>query len=100
MTKRAEDIIKASIGDGKNELLNVAIANAIYECAERLCTDWAELQHPADVLREIADEILELDPNKDSHFGNSLKSMEERIANLERQVEALNYVTDVSDYYE
>ena len=31
---------------------------------------------------------------------DQLNSMEERIAELERQVEALNYVTDVSDYYE
>lgn len=97
MTVRAEEILNAA---SKSVLLNVAIANAIYECAERLCTDWAELQHPAVVLREIADEILELDPNNNSCEGNNLKSMEERITNLERQVEALNYVTDVSDYYE
>jgi hypothetical protein len=31
--------------------------DALKYVADRLCTDWAELQHPADVLREIADEL-------------------------------------------
>jgi hypothetical protein len=34
-----------------------ALATAIRKCADRFCTDWAELQHPTDVLNEIADEL-------------------------------------------
>lgn len=33
------------------------IARVIREAADRLCTDWGELEHPVDVLREIADEV-------------------------------------------
>jgi hypothetical protein len=33
------------------------IAFIINEAAARLCTDWAEGQHPADVLYELANEI-------------------------------------------
>jgi len=33
------------------------VACVIREVADRLCTDWGELQHPVDVLREIADEV-------------------------------------------
>ena len=105
MSIRAEEILNAAIGDSKPKLLSKVIAYALYASADRLCTDWGELQHPADVLREIADEILELDKLENYGRGpivdtDQLNSMEERIVELERQVEALNYVTDVSDYYE
>lgn len=33
------------------------VVAALKYAADRLCTDWGELQHPADVLREIADEL-------------------------------------------
>ena len=33
------------------------IARVIREVADRLCTDCGELQHPYDVLNEIADEV-------------------------------------------
>jgi len=33
------------------------VACVIREVADRLCTDLAELQHPYDVLMEIADEV-------------------------------------------
>lgn len=33
---------------------------ALKYAADRLCTDVGELQHPADVLREIAEELEEL----------------------------------------
>jgi len=32
-------------------------ASALRYVADRMYTDWAELQHPADVLGEIADEL-------------------------------------------
>ena len=41
----------------KTDDMREALATAVNEVADRLCTDWGELQHPADVLREIADEL-------------------------------------------
>lgn len=63
MTDRAEQIWKAFCGELTQEPtddMREALATAIRIVADRLCTDWAELQHPADVLREIADELEEL----------------------------------------
>ena len=34
----------------------IAVAT-LREVADRLCMDWGEMQHPVDVLREIADEV-------------------------------------------
>jgi hypothetical protein len=60
MTYRAEEIW----GSFCNELIieptedmRQALATAIRVVADRLCTDWGELQHPYDVLNEIADEV-------------------------------------------
>ena len=60
MTIRAEQIVNATLEltlrpqkDDRKKL----IAFIINEVADRLCTDWCELQHPVDVLREIADEV-------------------------------------------
>ncbi len=39
--------------------VKTALSVAIREVADRLCTDWGELQHPYDVLNEIADELDE-----------------------------------------
>ena len=36
------------------------IARVIREVADRLYTDWGELQHPASVLHDIANEVEEL----------------------------------------
>jgi hypothetical protein len=60
MTQRAQEIVDATMeltlrpqqGDRAK-----VIACALREVADRLYTDWAELQHPADVLGEIADEL-------------------------------------------
>lgn len=97
MTKRADDILSAAIGDGRAQPLNVAIANAFYECAERMCTDWAELQHPADVLREIADELLNIEIVAELKI---LDDVNLRITELERRLDAVEYVTDTSSYYD
>jgi hypothetical protein len=60
MTIRAQELLEASMEltlrpqkDDRKKL----IAFIINEVADRLCTDWCELQHPVDVLREIADEL-------------------------------------------
>ncbi len=39
--------------------VKTALSVAIRVVADRLCTDWGELQHPYDVLNEIADELDE-----------------------------------------
>ena len=61
MTRRAEEILNAAIGDGTTKSMNVLIADVLYLCADRMYTDWGELQHPAGVLREMADEVLTLE---------------------------------------
>jgi len=73
MTERAQQIVDAGhrvsdggvslgslIRQGKEPMsarVNYEYAAVIREVADRLCTDLAELQHPYDVLNEIADEI-------------------------------------------
>lgn len=73
MTERAQQIVNAGhrvsdggvslgslIRQGKEPMsarVNYEYAAVIREVADRLCTDWGELQHPYDVLNEIADEI-------------------------------------------
>ena len=67
MTIRAEQVWKAFMGElidnglKDSEDVRQALSTAIREVADRLCTDWAELQHPYDVLNEIADELNELE---------------------------------------
>ena len=60
MTIRAEQIVNATLEHSlrpKRGGRAKVIAVALREVADRLCTDWSELQHPVDVLREIADEV-------------------------------------------
>ena len=73
MTERAQQIVNAGhrvsdggvtlgslIHQGKEPMsarVNYEYAAVIREVADRLCTDLGELQHPYDVLNEIADEI-------------------------------------------
>jgi len=60
MTIRAEQIVNATLEltlRPKSEDRKKVVACVIREVADRLCTDWSELQHPVDVLREIADEV-------------------------------------------
>ena len=60
MTRRAQYLLDASMNltvrpqRGDRQKL---IAFILREVADRLCTDWGELQHPYDVLNEIADEV-------------------------------------------
>jgi hypothetical protein len=67
MTIRAEQVWKAFMGElidnglKDSEDVKQGLSTAIREVADRLCTDWAELQHPYDVLNEIADELNELE---------------------------------------
>lgn len=62
-TQRAQELLDASMEltlrpqkDDRKKL----IAFIINEVAARLCTDWAEGQHPVDVLYELANEVEEL----------------------------------------
>ena len=60
MTIRAEQIVNATLEltlRPQSEDRKKVVACVIREVADRLCTDWAELQHPADVLNDIADEV-------------------------------------------
>jgi hypothetical protein len=60
MTIRATEIWEAFCGeltqDGTEDMRQ-ALATAIRVVADRLCTDWGELQHPSTVLEEIVDEL-------------------------------------------
>jgi hypothetical protein len=60
MTIRAQQIFDATLEltlRPQSEDRKKVVACVIREVADRLCTDLAELQHPVDVLREIADEV-------------------------------------------
>ena len=57
---RAEEIwetFKAELIVEPTDDMKEALATAIRVVADRLCTDWGELQHPSTVLEEIADEL-------------------------------------------
>jgi len=60
MTIRAEQIVNATLEltlRPQSEDRKKVVACVIREVADRLCTDWGELQCPIEVLREIADEV-------------------------------------------
>lgn len=60
MTTRALQILESTMEltlrpkSGDRQKL---IARVIREVADRLCTDWGELEDPITILREIADEV-------------------------------------------
>ena len=60
MTTRALQILESTMElsmrpkSGDRQKL---IARVINEVADRLCTDWGELEDPVSVLREIANEV-------------------------------------------
>ena len=59
-TYRAEQIWEAFKGElivEPTEDMKQALSYSIRIVADRVCTDWGELQHPYDVLNEIADEV-------------------------------------------
>ena len=63
ITERTQKIWEAFCGElidngvKDSEDVRQGLSTAIRIVADRLCTDWAELQHPYDVLMEIADEL-------------------------------------------
>jgi len=60
MTIRAEQIVNATLEltlRPQQDDRKKVVACVIREVANRLCTDWGEVQHPVDVLHEIADEV-------------------------------------------
>ena len=65
MTQRAQELreitLQALYRTPMTKECDVPITtSALRYVADRLCTDWGELQHPADVLNEIANELEEL----------------------------------------
>ena len=46
----------SSLDEGIKKIL----ASVIREISDRFATDWGELQHPCDILNEIADELENL----------------------------------------
>ena len=60
MTTRAQQIVNATLEltlRPQQDDRKKVVACVIREVANRLCTDWGEVQHPVDVLDEIADEV-------------------------------------------
>ena len=57
MTIRAEQIMKAYEAEDTYNFPKDGVVAVIREVADRLCTDLGEMQHPVDVLRQIADEV-------------------------------------------
>lgn len=60
MTIRAQQIVNATLEltlRPQQDDRKKVVACVIREVANRLCTDWGEVQHPVDVLDEIADEV-------------------------------------------
>lgn len=76
MTERAQQIVDATKGltlrpqQGDRERVIAAVIRAV---ADRLCTDWGELQHPYDVLNQIADEVETLGQENKNKPQSSLK---------------------------
>lgn len=63
VTRRAQYLVDSSMNlalrpqRGDRQKL---IAFILREVADRFCTDWGELQHPCDVLNELANEVESL----------------------------------------
>ena len=63
MTIRAEQIVNATLEltlRPQQDDRKKVVACVIREVANRLCTDWGEVQHPVDVLNDIANEVESL----------------------------------------
>ena len=57
---RAQQVMNeyySKLGPGPYYYDNSAVAAALRYVADRLYTDWGELQHPASVIHEIANEV-------------------------------------------
>jgi Zn-dependent M32 family carboxypeptidase len=57
MTERAQKVWEAYEAEDTYNFPKDGVAAAIRAVADRFATDWGELQHPYDVLNEIADEV-------------------------------------------
>jgi len=59
-TQRAQEVMKEyynKLGPGPCYYDNSAVSAALRYVADRLYTDWGELQHPASVIHDIANEL-------------------------------------------
>ena len=64
MTYRAEQIweaFKCELTSPPTEDMREALATAVRIVADRLCTDVGEIECPVEVVRQIADELEELE---------------------------------------
>lgn len=57
MTIRAQEVMRAYEAEDTYNFPKDGVVAALRYVADRLYTDWGELQHPADVLNEIANEL-------------------------------------------
>lgn len=60
MTIRAEELMKAYEAEDTYNFPKDGVVAVLRYVADRLYTDWAELQHPASVIHDIANEVEEL----------------------------------------
>jgi Zn-dependent M32 family carboxypeptidase len=57
MTERAQKVWEAYEAEDTYNFPKDGVVAVIRAVADRFATDWGELQHPYDVLNEIADEV-------------------------------------------
>ena len=57
MTERAQKVWEAYEAEDTYNFPKDGVVAAIRAVADRFATDWGELQHPYDVLNEIATEL-------------------------------------------
>ena len=60
MTIRAQEVMKAYEAEDTYNFPKDGVVAALRYVADRLYTDWGELQHPASVIHDIANEVEEL----------------------------------------
>ena len=57
MTTRAQEVMKAYEAEDTYNFPKDGVVAVLRYVADRLCTDWGELEDPIEILREIADEV-------------------------------------------
>ncbi len=60
MTIRAQEVMRAYEAEDTYNFPKDGVVAALRYVADRLYTDWGELQHPASVIHDIANEVEEL----------------------------------------
>jgi hypothetical protein len=60
MTIRAQEVMRAYEAEDTYNFPKDGVVAVLRYVADRLYTDWGELQHPASVIHDIANELEEL----------------------------------------